>query len=74
MVRVDRSVRCIGGARNPYALAELLSGKKIDWAAMSPLEVRQTFEKTFRTPYEKLFSPEYNSPLYADIRKIRRGK
>lgn len=73
MVRVARSVRNVGGARNPYALAELVSGKKIDWAAMSSLEVRQTLEKALGTPYENLFSPEHDSPLYSDTGKVRRS-
>ena len=74
MVRIARSVRNVGGVRNPYALAELVSGKKIDWAAMSSLEVRQTLEKTLGTPYEKLFSPEHDSPLYSDLIKVRRSE
>jgi len=55
-------------------MAELVSGKKIDWTAMSSLEVRQTLEKILKTPYEKLFSPEHDSPLYANTSTARRKK
>ena len=41
---------------------------------MSPLETRQTLEKTLSTPYEKLFSPEHDSPLYSDLVKVRRSE
>jgi hypothetical protein len=64
--------RVVGGSRNPYVLAELASGKTIDWASMSPLEVRHTLEKTFKMPYEKLFSPQYESPLFHNRRNPRR--
>ena len=66
MVR-ERAVRTIGGARNPYALAEYLLGTSIDWNAQSPTEVRQIMENAFSRPYEKLFSPEHESPLYEPL-------
>jgi hypothetical protein len=62
----------IGGARNPYVLAELAEGKKIEWEAMTPLQIRQKLEQTLKMPYEKLFSPENDSPLYRE--KITLGR
>jgi hypothetical protein len=74
LVSVNESSRVIGGSRNPFALAELATGKKIDWDSMSPLEMRQTMEKALNTPYEKLFSPEHKSPLYRKTLKISRRR
>jgi hypothetical protein len=75
MVGIDKSVRNIGGSRNPYALAELYSEKKIDWATLSPPDMRRTLSAALNTPYENLFSPQKNSPLYRKtLRFDRRGK
>jgi hypothetical protein len=71
-MQVDKNIRYVGGARNPYALAELISGQKIDWETMSSSEKRQKLEKIFNSPYEKLFSPQHDSPLYSDRLKIKR--
>jgi len=74
MIR-ERDVRTVGGARNPYALAEYLLGTSIDWEVKSPTEVRQILENAFSRPYEKLFSPEHESPLYEPLeRRERRGQ
>jgi len=72
MVR-ERAVRNVGGARNPYALAEYLLGTSIDWNAKSSTEVRQIMEKAFKRPYEKLFSPEHESPLYEPLDRWQRS-
>jgi hypothetical protein len=53
-------------------LAELIDGKNIDWEGMTSLQIRQKLEQTFRKPYEKLFSPHHNSPLYRKTLRIRR--
>ena len=71
----ERDVRDVGGARNPYALAEYLLGTSIDWDAKSPTEVRQIMENAFCSRYEKLFSPEHESPLYEALgRRQKRGQ
>jgi hypothetical protein len=71
----EQDVRDVGGTRNPYALAEYLLGTSIDWNDKSPTEVRQIMEKAFSRPYEKLFSPEHESPLYESLgRWQRRGE
>lgn len=74
MVRPVKTIRNVGGARNPYTMAELISGKKFDWESMSSREMRQKLASIFNVPYERLFSPQENSPLYGDIPKGRRGK
>ena len=72
LVSADRSSRVIGGSRNPFVLAELKTGKKIDWDAMRPHEVRQKLSEALNTPYEKLFSPQHNSPLYRKTLRFNR--
>jgi hypothetical protein len=74
MIR-EKDVRNVGGARNPYALTEYLLGTSIDWNTKSPTEIRQIMENVFSCPYEKLFSPEYKSPLYETLdRRQKRGQ
>lgn len=49
-------------ARSPYALAEIILGHPIDW---SKIEDRPAFlENVLQTPYEQLFDPQYDSPVY----------
>ena len=60
------------GARNPYAMVEQKLGVKIDWAR-TPLENRKKIiKKILKIPYEKLFSPDYDSPVYHLSHKTRR--
>lgn len=54
------------GVINPYALAEVVTKKKINWAKVA--NPRQLLEKTLGMPYEKLFDPKYGSPLYAGLK------
>jgi hypothetical protein len=49
-------------ARNPYALAETVIGRPIDWSQVS--DRRAFLEQTFQTPYEQLFDPAFGSPVY----------
>lgn len=51
-----------GGTCNPYALAELILGKKIDWESIE--NEKELLEKTFNMSYEKLFDPKSNSPIF----------
>lgn len=74
MVQPEKTVRDVGGARNPFALAELISGEKITWESMSSLEMRQKLTDTLSVPYESLFTPQNDSPLYRDTRTGGRGK
>jgi hypothetical protein len=52
------------GARNPYALAELIQGKKIDWKKKSYDRSVSILENAFGMAAEKLYNPKYNSPLF----------
>jgi hypothetical protein len=72
MVR-ERAVRTIGGARNPYALAEFKAKKKIDWHRKTPSQVRHILAKELGMPYEQLFSPKNHSPVFSIPRKCRKG-
>jgi hypothetical protein len=51
---------------NPYALAEVIAGKKIDWKALP--DVRKTLEQLLGTPYEELFDPKFGGPLYTGLK------
>lgn len=51
-----------GGTCNPYALAGLILGKKIDWESIE--NEKELLEKTFNMSYEKLFDPKSNSPIF----------
>jgi hypothetical protein len=52
------------GVINPYALAEAELGTSVDWEAVDSREVLQ---ETLDTPYERLFDPKFDSPLYAGL-------
>jgi hypothetical protein len=52
------------GAANPYAIAELVMKKKINWKSV---DSKALLEKTFDMPYEELFDPKNGSPLYAGV-------
>jgi len=51
-----------GAAINPYALAELIAGRRIDWRNVK--DAPRLLESILRTPYEELFDPKFNGPLY----------
>lgn len=51
---------------NPYALAELIAGRKIAWKRIP--DKKKMLEEILQTPYEKLFDPKYDSPLYLGMR------
>lgn len=50
------------GVANPYALAELKLRKKIAWSKIQ--NPQKLLESTLGMPYQKLFDPVNNSPLY----------
>ena len=58
-------------ARNPYALAEAIAGGPIDWSTI--LEPRAVLEDLLRTPYEQLFDPKFDSPVYLGFELNRDG-
>ncbi|RZJ12730.1 MAG: hypothetical protein EOP39_02810 [Rubrivivax sp.] len=51
-----------GSAINPYALAEVMSGKRIDWKQVD--DKPALLEQILGTPYEELFDPKHGGPLY----------
>jgi hypothetical protein len=51
---------------NPYALAELVTGRKIAWKEIP--DVPRVLETILQTPYEELFDPKYGGPLYLGLR------
>lgn len=46
---------------NPYALAEVMLGRKINW---HNVDARRILEEVLHTPYEELFDPKFEGPLY----------
>lgn len=51
---------------NPYALAELIAGRRIAWKELE--DPRGMLEELLQTPYEELFDPKFDSPLYLGFR------
>jgi hypothetical protein len=47
---------------NPYALAELVAGRRIPWKRLS--DAPQVLADILQTPYEELFDPIHRGPLY----------
>src|SRR5690606_7106217 len=54
------------GVINPYALAELVLGRTIEWGDIA--DPRSVLEDVLATPYEHLFDPVFDSPLYMGLR------
>lgn len=54
------------GVINPYALAEVIAGRSIPWKNVD--DKRKILESVLQTPYEELFDPKYDSPLYFGFR------
>lgn len=50
-----------GSVINPYALAEVLSGRRIDWKTV---DAPRVLEQMLGMPYAELFDPKYGGPLY----------
>ena len=53
------------GVINPYALAETVAGRRIAW---HEVDAPRLLEDILATPYEELFDPKYDSPLYMGLR------
>jgi hypothetical protein len=54
------------GVANPYALAEVMLKRRVNWKRVA--DPRKLLEKTLGMPYEKLFDPKNDSPLYAGLK------
>lgn len=50
------------GVASPYAMATAKMNRKINWSRVA--NPRKLLEDTLGMPYEELFDPKYNSPLY----------
>lgn len=59
------------GVINPYALAEYVSGRKINWQQVD--DVPRLMENILQTPYEELFDPKYEGPLYIGLKLNKKG-
>lgn len=64
-VAARKSAEYIGVA-NPYALAEVLKGKRINWRGVH--DPRKLLEDALQHPYEQLFDPKHGSPLYPGLK------
>ena len=53
------------GVINPYALAEVKAGHAIEWDRVA--DPKALLEQLLGQPYEQLFDPKYNSPLYTGL-------
>lgn len=60
------------GVPSPYALAELIVGRPIDWKAVDDRPA--LLESVFQMPYGDLFSPANGSPLYLGQSRGKDGK
>ena len=51
-----------GCAINPYALAEVVAGRRIDWKRVD--NAPKLLEQILGMPYHELFDPQFGGPLY----------
>lgn len=51
---------------NPYALAEVILGRRLPWKTMQ--DRPRVLEDILQTPYEELFDPKFGGPLYTGLR------
>jgi len=59
------------GARNPFVFAEHKLNEKIMWKKMSSGQKRKKLEEAFGMPYDQLFDPKNNSPLFVKTGDMR---
>ncbi|MEI6651278.1 MAG: C2 family cysteine protease [Chlorobiaceae bacterium] len=60
------------GVINPYALAEVILKKRVNWKRLS--NPQKLLADTLGHPYEKLFDPIHGSPLYAGLELNQKTK
>ncbi|MBN1194618.1 MAG: hypothetical protein JXA08_04640 [Methanomicrobiaceae archaeon] len=60
-------MRCTIGVRNPFALAELKENRRIEWKELEAGERRERLELDCECSYDKLFSPQSDSPVFGLI-------
>jgi len=59
------------GVINPYALAEYITGRKIDWEKTQ--DAPRLLETILQTPYQELFDPKFEGPLYMGLKLNKKG-
>jgi len=59
------------GVINPYALAEYITGRKIDWEKAD--DAPRLLETILQTPYQELFDPKFEGPLYMGLKLNKKG-
>jgi len=72
--RGDKTARATAhaiGVINPFALAEIKNGRRINWKGVA--DPRKELERHLGMPYERLFDPKHGSPLYPGIRVTDEG-
>jgi hypothetical protein len=55
------------GARNPFALAEMKENHRIEWKELDPGERRRLLEQACGCSYDRLFSPQPQSPVFGSV-------
>lgn len=56
---------------NPYALAEVVAGRSINWREVE--DAPAMLEQILGTPYKELFDPQYGGPLYIGLARQEDG-
>jgi hypothetical protein len=67
--KAKQSAKNIGVA-SPYALATVVKNQKINWSRVA--NPRKLLEDTLGMPYEELFDPKYNSPLFPGTKSAQK--
>jgi len=67
--QVDETIATNVGVINPFALAEVITNRQIDWNNIFNTE--EMLESIFKLPYEDLFDPEKGSPLYLEMEFVK---
>jgi hypothetical protein len=62
------------GARNPFVFAEHKLNEKIMWKKMNSGQKRKKLEEAFGMPYDQLFDPNNDSPLFVKTGDMRECK
>ncbi|MBI1282109.1 MAG: hypothetical protein GC179_28540 [Anaerolineaceae bacterium] len=65
-VAVGEGVAQNNGVINPYALAEVIADRKIPWKELP--DAPRVLEDILQTPYEELFDPAFEGPLYTGLK------
>ncbi|MDD1719013.1 MAG: C2 family cysteine protease [Methanoregulaceae archaeon] len=63
----EKEIRSNIGARSPYAIVEAIEKKAIPWKKKSKKETRSLLKQVLGMPYDELFDPSLDSPLYRGL-------